>query len=1058
MASDLALRQINNSYKIIGSMNTSSRNLGVDSFSDQNAFFNDPILNSPYELPTRHWELIDGQPTQKILLSRRPSDFITPIPKVRFKTQEVESVQRLLDLDDTDRLGSVDQQYTKDLINELRHFVAEWRRKPKNQWRVTPETARLLEYWRNHKFEGIRPFFCQVEAVEVAIWLTEVAPHIPEGKKFIEHLARINEDFNDGVPRLALKLATGAGKTTVMAMLIAWQTINAVKSPKRQKFTKGFLIVAPGITIRDRLRVLQPNDPDSYYANRELVPIDLLPRLQEARIVITNYHAFMLREKIQLSAGTRAALEGRNGGDLCTTESIGEMLQRVIPSLMGLERIVVINDEAHHCYREKKIDPSEDYLTGLTGSDKTEAKKDAAENQEAARVWMTGLNAIKEHWQAKKGTMLRVFDLSATPFFLSGSGYAQGSMFPWTMSDFSLMDAIECGIVKLPRVPVDDSSPKANEDAISYRNLWEHIRKDMPKKTRGAEILDPRKLPALLCSALDALYSHYKKIFDQWLDAGIKVPPCFIVVCNNTQTSKLVYDYICGGDGKYGHGKFPLFRNYDENGEPLSRPRTILIDSAQLESGAALDDTFKKVASHEIEIFKRETLQRGGALANQLRKGKELDDASILREVMNTVGKKDRLGESVRCVVSVSMLAEGWDANTVTHVLGLRAFGTQLLCEQVVGRALRRQSYSLNEEGKFEVEYADVLGIPFDFTAKPVVVSPKPPVDVISVHAIKPDRDASEITFPRVTGYRKELKRDLISALFTEDSSYTLTMEEVGPNITKMSGIVGLEEELSPKELLENMRDNTIAMHLTSFLLTHITEPGETPPLHLFGQLNTIVKEWLAKYLYCQLGTYKAQVLYRVIAEQVCERIKRAIYRSAEESESPLKAIVDPYNPVGSTRSVNFTTSKKLRYETSEKCHVNWAILDSDWEGSLCKVLEQHPMVRAYIKNQGLGFTIPYRHKGEVRTYIPDFIAHVDDGHGEDDLLSLVIEVKGFRGEDVKDKSDTMNTYWVPGVNALKEYGRWAFIELRSEANMREDFENAISQNLHDQINTISSN
>lgn len=304
-------------------------------------------------------------------------------------------------------------------------------------------------------------------------------------------------------------------------------------------------------------------------------------------------------------------------------------------------------------------------------------------------------------------------------------------------------------------------------------------------------------------------------------------------------------------------------------------------------------------------------------------------------------------------------------------------------------------------------------------------------------------------------GISKELKRDIISASFTENSSYTLTMEEVGPNITKMSGIVGLEEELSPKELLENMRDNTIAMHLTSFLLTHITESGETPPLHLFGQLNTIVKEWLAKYLYCQLGTYKAQVLYRVIAEQVCERIKRAIYRSAEESESPLKAIVDPYNPVGSTRSVNFTTSKKLRYETSEKCHVNWAVLDSDWEGSLCKVLEQHPKVRAYIKNQGLGFTIPYRHKGEARTYIPDFIVRVDDGHGEDDLLNLVIEVKGFRGEDVKDKSDTMNAYWIPGVNALKEYGRWDFIELRSEATMQEDFENAISQNLHKQINKL---
>ena len=1033
-----------------------NQNNSNQSVLDENAFFNNPILNSPYEIPTRHWELIDGQPTQRIVHSRRLADFVTPIPKARSQMKGVISVQDSLDFDNLSSLSTNNEQYTKDLINEVRAYVADWRNKPKSEWRVTPETGRLLDYWRNHKFEGIRPFFYQVEAVEIAIWLTEVAPQIPEGKKFIDHLDHINEEFNDVVPRLALKLATGAGKTTVMAMLIAWQTINAVKSPKRQKFTKGFLIIAPGITIRDRLRVLQPNDPDSYYQNRELVPIDLLPQLQEARVVITNYHAFMLREKIQISAGTRAALQGRKTEKLDTTESEGEMLQRVIPSLMGLERIMIINDEAHHCYREKKTDPSEDYLKGLTGSDKTDAKKDAAENQEAARVWMSGLKAIKKYWQAKNGKMLRVFDLSATPFFISGSGYAQGSMFPWTLSDFSLMDAIECGIVKLPRVPVDDSSPKANEDAISYRNLWEHIRKDMPKKTRGAQELDPRKLPPLLCSALDALYSHYKKVFDQWLDAGIKVPPCFIVVCNNTQTSKLIYDYISGGDGKYSHGQFPLFRNFDEFGEPLSRPRTILIDSAQLESGTILDDNFKKVASQEIEIFKRETLQRGGALANQLSKGKELDDASILREVMNTVGKKGRLGESVRCVVSVSMLAEGWDANTVTHVMGLRAFGTQLLCEQVVGRALRRQSYTVNDEGKFPVEYADVLGIPFDFTATPVVVSPKPPVDVVSVHAIRPDRDASEISFPRVCGYRKELKRDVLSASFTEDSSYTLKLEEVGPNITKMSAIVGQEEEISPKDLLENMRDNTIAMHLTSFLLTHITEAGEVAPLHLFGQLNAIVKEWLSKYLYCQLGTYKAQVLYRVIAEQVCERIKRAIYRSVEQSESPLKAIVDPYNPVGSTRSVNFTTSKKLRYETSEKCHVNWAILDSDWEGSFCKVLEQHPRVKAYVKNQGLGFTVPYRYKGEVRTYIPDFIVRVDDGHGENDLLNLVVEVKGFRGEDVKDKTDTMKVYWIPGVNALKDYGRWAFIELRNEETLIEDFENSILQHFNDQIDAIT--
>ena len=320
-------------------------------------------------------------------------------------------------------------------------------------------------------------------------------------------------------------------------------------------------------------------------------------------------------------------------------------------------------------------------------------------------------------------------DLSATPFFLSGSGYAEGTLFPWTMSDFSLMDAIECGIVKLPRVPVADNIPEA--EAPIYRDLWKHIGKQMPKKGRGKNAeLDPLKLPVPLQTAFDALYGHYAKTFELWQKAAIEVPPCFIVVCNNTATSKLVYDYISGfwregKDGAQTHvpGRLELFRNQDEHGNPYAIPRTLLIDSEQLESGDALDANFRKMAAAEIETFRREIIERTGNRED----AENLTDQDLLREVMNTVGKPERLGEQVRCVVSVAMLTEGWDANTVTHVLGIRAFGTQLLCEQVIGRALRRQSYDLNEEGLFNVEYADVLGIPFDFTAKPVVAPPQPP-------------------------------------------------------------------------------------------------------------------------------------------------------------------------------------------------------------------------------------------------------------------------------------------------------------------------------------------
>ena len=484
-------------------------------------FFERPILNSPYEYPRRHWELDDtGQPTQNITDNRRIAEFITPIPKP--KKRKLNKKQSEFVFDEGHGISTEAQQYDPTpIINALRYEVSIWRAIPSpSDWQVSPETARLLQHWRGHKFNSIRPFFCQVEAVETAIWLTEVAPTIgKKGRVFLNHLDSANEEANPGLMRLALKLATGAGKTTVMAKLIAWQTINAVRRSNSKRFTKGFLIVAPGLTIRDRLRVLQPHDPDSYYRERELVPSDLLEDLKKAKIVITNYHAFKMRERMELSKGGRSLLQGR-GEELNTLETEGQMLQRVIPDLMAMKNVMVINDEAHHCYREKpRVEEEVDDLSG-------EEKKEAEKNREAARLWISGIEILN-----RKIGVNRVFDLSATPFFLSGSGYVEGTLFPWTMSDFSLMDAIECGIVKLPRVPVADNIP--GEEMPMFRNLWEHIGKKMPKKGRGnASVLDPLSIPVELSTALEALYGHYEKTFNLWKESGIKVPPCFIVVCN----------------------------------------------------------------------------------------------------------------------------------------------------------------------------------------------------------------------------------------------------------------------------------------------------------------------------------------------------------------------------------------------------------------------------------------------------------------------------------------------------------------------------------------------
>ena len=998
----------------------------------ENNFYERPILNSPYEYPAKHWELDDqGQPTQNVIETRRSAEFITPIPKPR-KRRAAKGQQQFV-FDEGKGLSSQEQQYdVTAMVNEIRRHVDQWRTLPNPQG-VTPETARLLQHWRHHQFSDIQPFFCQVEAVETIIWLTEVAPRLGQtGRRLLDRITNANPELS----RLALKLATGAGKTTVMAMIIAWQTINAVRHPNSKNFTKGFLVVAPGITIKDRLRVLQPNDPDSYYASRELVPRDMLGDLNNARIVITNYHALRLGERMELSGGGRALLQGR-GAALNTRETEGQMLQRVMPALMGMKDIWVLNDEGHHCYRHK---PGEDAEGDLKGDDRIEAEK----NNEAARVWISGLEIVKRKLGARQ-----VVDLSATPFFLRGSGYAEGTLFPWTVSDFSLMDAIESGIVKLPRVPVADNIPGG--DMPKYRALWENIRGDMPKRGRGKAKgdLDPLSLPTMLKSALEALYGHYEKTFQAWAKEGVTVPPCFIVVCNNTSTSKLVYDYISGfhrenadGTETLENGRLALFRNFDDYGNSYPVPRTVLIDSEQLESGDTLDRDFRRMAADEIERFRRERVERTG----DVRAAENITDHDLLREVMNTVGKEGRLGQSIRCVVSVSMLTEGWDASTVTHVLGVRAFGTQLLCEQVVGRALRRQSYDLNDESLFNIEYADVLGVPFDFTAKPVVVKPAPPRETIQVKAVRPDRDHLEIQFPRVSGYRTDPPREDLSATFTDDSYLELTPELVGPSTTRNEGIIGEGVDLNLVHT-GDLRRSTLLFHLTQRLLyTKWRDPNEDPKLHLFGKLKAIVRQWLDGYLVCKGGTYPAQLMYQELADRACEIITAAITNS-HANGYPVKALLDPFNPTGSTTHVNFTTSKTSRWETdARKCHVNWTVLDSDWEAEFCRVAEGHPKVMAYVKNHNLGLEVPYRSGSITRTYIPDFIVQVDDGHGKGDILNLVVEIKGYRNEDAKAKKLSMETYWVPGVNNLRHYGRWAFAEFTDVFDIEAGFDKLVQR------------
>ena len=406
-------------------------------------------------------------------------------------------------------------------------------------------------------------------------------------------------------------------------------------------------------------------------------------------------------------------------------------------------------------------------------------------------------------------------------------------------------------------------------------------------------------------------------------------------------------------------GRLELFRNYDEYGNPLARPNTLLIDSEQLESGDALDQNFRKMASDEIERFRREIIQRTG----DQRQADNITDQDLLREVMNTVGKAGRLGESIRCVVSVSMLTEGWDANTVTHILGIRAFGTQLLCEQVVGRALRRQSYDLNEEGLFDVEYADILGIPFDFTAKPVISKPQPPRESVHVHAMRPERDALEIQFPRVEGYRVELPNVRLEAEFNADSTLELTPDLVGPSITKNAGIIGEDVDLNLKHL-EDMRQSTLVVPSHHTAAVHpLPRPGQRPGTAFVRAAQAHHQAMAGQLSDLQRRDLPGAVDLPGAGGYGLLRASMPRSRAASWANSPSGPCwIRITRPAPACTSIS-THPRASRWQTdSRKCQVNWVVLDSDWEGEFCRVVEAHPRVRAYVKNQGLGLEVPYRY------------------------------------------------------------------------------------------------
>jgi type III restriction enzyme len=461
-------------------------------------------------------------------------------------------------------------------------------------------------------------------------------------------------------------------------------------------------------------------------------------------------------------------------------------------------------------------------------------------------------------------------------------------------------------------------------------------------------------------------------------------------------------------------GALPLFSNV-EHDRWSSWPNTILVDSAQLESGEAMSDEFKRMAATEIEEFKAEYRQRFPG-----RDAGALTDEDLLREVMNTVGKPGKLGEQIRCVVSVSMLTEGWDANTVTHILGVRAFGTQLLCEQVVGRGLRRMSYAVNEAGLFEPEYAEVYGVPFSFIpTSGGSTTPRPGPPHTRVRALE-ERAACEIAFPRLTGYRFDTPTDRLTATFTDDARLAISTADI-PTRTEIAPIVGA----TAVHTLDDLRARRAA-EVPFTLAKLVTEKYYQDQPFVFPQLLTIAKRWVVECLTLKNApdTFPQLLLLSEFAHDAADRIYRAIV-VAHDDTANLKPLLRPFDTVGSTRWVDFDTTKPVMATHPDKCHVSHVVADTgSWEQKTAQVLEELDEVVCYVKNQGLNFTIPYTLAGEQRHYLPDFIARVRPD------LNLIVEVSGEAKKDKAAKTATVRTLWVPAVNNHGGFGRWAFVEV----------------------------
>ena len=1040
-----------------------------------------PILNAPYSEPRWHYatDLNGHLNYEDIRPGRRIFDPTQGGYTIPVKRQVQGSLLEV---------NEMAAEYGTHLINLLRQEVGKWRKAEYPD--TTGATRELLRFWflNPERHPTRMMFFAQREAAETAIWLNEVAAKSNAGTNIINKLseAQSTESANEPLPRICFKMATGTGKTVVMAALILYHYVNRQEYRQDTRFCDYFLLVAPGITIKDRLGVLyvdnNPNKHEArdYYRERDLVP----PKFERildglnARLVITNYHAF---EPKTLQGNKRSVFDGKMGADGKKQEGKEDMslvLRRVLSKFKKGGRILLLNDEAHHCYLP---------LPKAKSKDDQPADENVKEENERAAVWYSGLREI-----ARRNEVRAVYDLSATPYYLSGSGHQAYGLFPWIVSEFGLTDAIESGLVKIPFLPELDNT---QELTPVLRDLYTHVKDDLPKKGAGKQRAEakkegrtlteePPRMPMIVQTALDQFYNHYKQYEIGMRAAGergadlLTAPPVFIAVCNNTNVSKELYKHIAGyeatsddGSKVIVPGKCDLFNNYQEYGghwQAKTKPPTLLIDSDALENSNQVNDDFKKVFAPEIAAFKRDYRQR-----HPDKSVENLTDADMLREVVNTVGKPGQLGSHVRCVVSVSMLTEGWDANTVTHIMGLRAFGSQLLCEQVAGRALRRKQYvpvlyhetveagkpvwnqvarkdehKYNPEHlvlKFPPEYAHIIGVPFKMFKGGKSVPPEP-VDFTTVKALPERQQDYEIVFPQLIGYKYELGGETIAADFEGLHNYEVDLSKVPVRTEIGSAFMGRRESMEVEEVKE-LREQQIVYGITHYLINlYFNDSDSGKQFHLFGQLKDIVTTWYRTKVVV-VGSRPEEVerwkKLIVIEEpkKYCSHIYEAIQNGRRNrGDMQVLPVFNYYNKFSSTKYIHGHTTKPC-WDTV-KSHVNVVVADAAsnnpeanfWEHIAAKTLDEMPEVEAYVKNAFCDFQIPYVADGKDRIYKPDFLIRLRRPDGS--RLMLILEITGANKQYKAEKKHYAETYWVPAVNAVREVYpelqgmEWRFLEV----------------------------